>query len=471
MKGSSMRKSDSLKHIPRRTFLAGVGAAAGAGAFLRPLFASAAGASPMRLVVIHRPCGTYETDFFPAGGDATNFTLSPILMPFQALQSEMVILNGITCPRDPGWAGDKHAAGLISLMSGKRAIEIPGTNSGGDPNAKNQCAPSASFDQWMLQKSTALQGTSTASLQSTAYRPSSIGLPNFKVMSYTGINGALFPEARPDVLFSNLFQSSMANLPPDVLAKLKAQKKGVLDFIHKDLTRLQGTVPSSQKAKLDAHLAGIQALETKLAALTPTASTGGAKCAGPAQAALPTPTADLTIDEAQHTAVSQNQLGIIASAFQCDLTRVATFTFAHGNSALRFSKIIPNFGNGGGHHDISHQGDQHASHAAIDAYYSQRVAEFVQLLKSTPDGAGTLLDNTIIVYLNECNVGASHSIENIPLLMFGGKNLGLQRGHFLHFTGRYMNDVWASVATAMGVPSTTWGDTAYSKGPLPGLFA
>ena len=465
-----MRQSDSSKHIPRRTFLAGVGATTGAGALLRPLFASAAGASPMRLVVIHRPCGTYEQGFFPAGVDETNFTLSQILMPFQALQSEMVILNGITCPRDPGWPGDKHAAGLISLMSGHRAIEIPGTNSGGDPNAKNQCAPSASFDQWMLQKSTALQGTSTPSLQSTAYRPSSIGLPNFKVMSYTGVNGALFPEARPDVLFSSLFQSSMANLPPDVLAKLKAEKKGVLDFIHKDLTRLQGTVPSSQKAKLEAHLAGIQALETKLNAPAAMVAAGGS-CAAPSQAALPTPSADLTVDEAQHTAVSQNQLGIIASAFQCDLTRVATFSFAHGNSALRFSKIIPSFANTGGHHDISHQGDQHQSHAAIDQYYSTRVAEFVQLLKGTPDGAGALLDNTLIVYLNECNVGASHSIENIPLLMLGGKNLGLQRGRFLRFGGRYMNDVWASVATAMGVPSTTWGDTAFSKGPLPGLFA
>jgi hypothetical protein len=465
-----MRQSDSLKHIPRRTFLAGVGAAAGAGAFLRPLFASAAGASPMRLVVIHRPCGTYEQGFFPAAGTTTNFALSQILMPLQAVQSEMVILNGITCPRDPGWPGDKHAAGLISLMSGSRAIEIPGTNSGGDPNAKNQCAPSPSFDQWMLQKSTALQGTSTPSLQSTAYRPSSIGLPNFKVMSYTGVNGALFPEARPDVLFSNLFQSSMANLPPDVLAKLKAQKMGVLDFIHKDLTRLQGTVPSSQKAKLDAHLAGIQALETKLNAPVAMAA-AGTSCAAPPQAALPAPTADLTIDEAQHTAVSQNQLGIIASAFQCDLTRVATFTFAHGNSALRFSKIIPNFTNTGGHHDISHQGDQHQFHAMADQYYATRVAEFIQLLKNTPDGAGTLLDNTIVVYLNEVNVGAVHSIENIPLLMFGGKNLGLQRGQFLHFGGRYMNDVWAAVATAMGVPSTTWGDTAFSKGPVPGLFA
>ncbi len=464
-----MTRSDSRKHIPRRTFLAGVGAAAGAGAFLRPLFASAAGASPMRLVVIHRPCGTNEAAFFPTGANQTTFTLPDILAPFSALKDEMVILNGITCPRDPNWAGDKHAAGLISMMSGRRAIEIPGTNSGGDPNAKNQCAPSASFDQWMLQKSPALQGTSTPSLQLTAYRPSSIGLPNFKVMSYTGVNGTLFPEARPDAVFSSLFQSSVANLPPDVVAKLKANKKGVLDFVHKDLTRLQGTVPKSQQAKLDAHLTGIRALETRLNA--PGVSTApGSACTAPSQAALPATTADLTIDEAQHTAVSQNQLSIIVSAFQCDLTRVVTFSFAHGNSALRFSKILPGFANGGGHHDISHQGDQHDAHAAIDKYYSTRVAEFVQKLKDTPDGAGTLLDNTLIVYLNECNVGASHSIQNMPIVLFGAKNLKLQTGRFLQFGGRYMNDVWAAAASAMGVPSPTWGDTAFSKGPVPGLF-
>jgi hypothetical protein len=100
-----MTRSDSRKHIPRRTFLAGVGAAAGAGAFLRPLFASAAGASPMRLVVIHRPCGTNEAAFFPTGGSQTTFTLPDILAPFSALKDEMVILNG----DDVGAAGHRDS--------------------------------------------------------------------------------------------------------------------------------------------------------------------------------------------------------------------------------------------------------------------------------------------------------------------------------------------------------------------------
>ncbi|HXI56005.1 MAG TPA: DUF1552 domain-containing protein, partial [Polyangia bacterium] len=93
-----MKLRDSLKHIPRRTLLAGMGTTA-AGVMLRPLFASAAGASPTRLLVVHRPCGTFLDAFFPAGGDATTFTLPSILEPFAAVKDNMVILNGVNCPR------------------------------------------------------------------------------------------------------------------------------------------------------------------------------------------------------------------------------------------------------------------------------------------------------------------------------------------------------------------------------------
>jgi hypothetical protein len=466
-KGMETREQRGFRHIPRRTFLAGVGTTA-AGTFLRPLFASAAGASPTRLLIVHRPCGTYPIDFFPQSGDATNFTLPSILQPFAPVQDQMTILNGIYCPRDHGWAGDQHGAGLITMMSGKRPIEIPGTSSGGDPNAKNQQAAGPSFDQMMASAATSgLGGTQVPSIQSTAYRPSSIGLPNFKVMSYDKA-GALFPESRPDTLFGNIFAASMPGLSAADLERLRTQNKSILDFVSKDLTRLRGLVPKSQLAKLDAHLDGLTSLEAKLTA----ASTGGAACKGPAQAPLPAPTGDLTIDEAQHQVVAQNQLGIILTAFQCDLTRVATFSFAHGNSALRFSKIIPGFDDQGGtgHHDLSHVQTATALHSQIDRWYSQQLVTMLQAMKATPDGDGTLLDHTLVVYFNECCYGWSHSIENMPLLLFGGKSLKLQTGRHLKLNMRYMSDVWAAIATAMGVPMNTYGDTAFSVGAVSGVF-
>jgi hypothetical protein len=461
-------KQGIFGHIPRRTFLAGVGTTA-AGVLLRPLFASAAGASPTRLLIVHRPCGTFPDQFFPAG-DVTGFTLPPILQPFEPIKADMTILNGIYCPRDHNWAGDQHGAGLMTMMSGRRPIEIPGTSSGGDANAKNQTAAGPSIDQSLVRDpKSGLGGTAVASIQSTAYRPSSIGLPNFKVMSYDA-NGAIFPESRPATVFSNVFGAAMPGLSAADLTRLRTQNKSVLDFVHKDLTRLRTQVPSSQLPKLDAHLDGLTKLEAKLTT-APAGGTGAAACAGPAQGALPDPTGDLTIDEAQHKVVAQNQLAIILAAFQCDLTRVATFSFAHGNSALRFGKIIPGFADTGtGHHDLSHVQTATNLHAQIDQFYSQQLSTMLQAMKATPDGAGTLLDNTLVVYLNECCYGWSHSIENMPLLMFGGKNLKLQTGRHIKFGLRYMNDVWAAVSNALGVPTTTYGDTAFSKGAVTGLI-
>jgi hypothetical protein len=468
-KGETKMKSDLFRYVPRRSFLAGVGTTA-AGSLLRPLFASAANASPTRLLIIHRPCGTFPTAFFPQGGNATTFTLPAILQPFAPLQDQMVILNGIYCPRDHSWAGDQHGAGMITMMSGKRPIEIPGTSSGGDANAKNQMAAGPSVDQFFLQQaSLGFQNAPvSAGIQSTAYPPSSIGLPNFKVMSY-GTAGAMFPESRDSVLFSNIFGGAMANASPQDLARMKAQNTSVLNFVNKDLTRLRGLVPKSQTTKLDAHLDGISKLQARLLA-TPAMPAPGTMCTPPVDAALPDPTGDTTQDEAQHKTLAQNQLGIILSAFQCDLARVATFSFAHGNSALRFSKILPNFTDGAGHHDISHNMGATNEHAAIDTFYSQMMVDFLNKMKATPDGAGTLLDNTIIVYFNECCYGWDHSIENMPVLMFGGKNLKLQTGQHLQFGMRYMNDVWVAIANALGMPMKTFGDTAFSTGAVPGLF-
>ena len=144
-----MNRTIFAKSVARRTLLAGVGAGV-LGSLLRPLQAQEAGAPPTRLLIVHRPCGSVLEKFFPPPGDSHTFTLPSIIASFEPLKSEMVILNGINCPRDPDWPADKHAAALISMMCGKKFVEIPGTDAAGDPNAKNIVAPSATIDQHLL---------------------------------------------------------------------------------------------------------------------------------------------------------------------------------------------------------------------------------------------------------------------------------------------------------------------------------
>lgn len=149
-----------------------------------------------------------------------------------------------------------------------------------------------------------------------------------------------------------------------------------------------------------------------------------------ALAALPTAVAGASLELAQHEATSRQMLQIIRTAFQCDLTRVATFQFANALSGMQFTKIIPGFSVGDGHHDISHQASKgDAAKTAIERFYVGLLTEFLVEMKNTPDGPGTsLLDNTLVFYFTEINDGNEHGWANMPIAIFGGKSFGITGG-------------------------------------------
>jgi len=453
-----MSRTVFAKSVARRSVLGAVGASL-AGLLIRPLQARAANGPPRRLLIVHRPCGTIPENFFPPIGAPKVFDLPAITRPFEPLRSDLVIASGVTCPRDPAWPGDQHAAGLICMVSGKRFIQTPGTSSSGDPNTKQIVAADASIDQYLAAQAPTLSAAGLRSLQSTAYLPSSGGLPSFRVMSYRGTNQPLFPEHDAAALFKSLF----GNLSADDLTR-QDDDKSVLDCVTQDLARLQDLIPASEKQKLDSHLAAIQSLEQNLVA------SGLAACRPPAQLPLPSGDGMQTLDEAQHLALAQNQLGIIQAAFQCDFARVASFTFAHGNSDLRFQKMVDGVPLLGGHHELASDTSAASSITRIDQVYSEQLAKCLQNMKAIPEGNGSLLDNTLVVYLSECGLCVVHGIENMPVLLFGAKNLGLQTGQHLDFGGRYMNDIWSAVCAAFGLDAT-FGDPAFGSGPVGGLFA
>src|SRR5258706_8749350 len=147
-----MNRTIFAKSVARRTALAGVSAGV-LGLLLRPLQAQEAAAPPKRLLIVHRPCGSVLERFFPAVG---SFTLPSIIQAFEPLKSEMVIVNGINCPRDTAWHGDQHAAALIAMMTGKQFTIIPGTDGANDPNTKYIVGADKSIDQYLLGKVPAL---------------------------------------------------------------------------------------------------------------------------------------------------------------------------------------------------------------------------------------------------------------------------------------------------------------------------
>ena len=218
--------------------------------------------------------------------------------------------------------------------------------------------------------------------------------------------------------------------------------------------------PASQKPKLDAHADAIRQLERQLDYHSTSAG-----CVSPA--APPKLTTDV---DSQHEQVGKLQLAITKAAFMCDLTRNITFMWAACNSHVQFGQWLPG-AIGGEHHAISHQGtaESKTTLATIDKFYAQKAADFINELKAVPEGTGTMLDNTLVLYMSEVADG-SHAIKNMPFLLFGGAGGRLKGGRLLRYGGRNVNDLMTSVANAYGVPISAYGDADKNAGPLPDLF-
>jgi hypothetical protein len=497
--------------ILRRSFLAGLGAGAAAN-FVKPLIAQAQSATgaPQRLLMIHRPCGTDMTNWFPAGTAVKGWTPSALGSSFSNLQNDMVLIKGMDCPRVQDWLGDKHGAGMIAMISpspkDKGATDrhnwpvLPGYTQAqqNDTNAKFFTATDESIDQTYLRVIPGLKGALIPSLQLTSSTESADSKtdPCLRVVSYTKAPPTLsypsiaqWPEVRPDVAFKNIFASAMMGMDSAKLARLQAQQRSILDYLSGDLGSLKTRVPSSQVSKVDQHLQAIRDLEMNLG------------MAGSQRACIPPTVSPLqTVNgvpayDASHYQASLDMMNIIKTTFTCDLSRVISFTFGWGNSTMHFSDIFKRVpasdvvkdtkGNmivdTGGHHDISHNGGTGYAEAQyiIDKFYCNVVGKLLTDMKNTPDGmtGGNLLDNTLVVFWNECSVGNPHDVVDMPVAVFGAKFLNLQGGSYLQFgkSARTMADFWVTTSQRWGYKDMTYysaapNDPMWNKGPMPGIY-
>jgi hypothetical protein len=452
-------------HAPRirRRDLLGSGIGAGlASCFLHPLEAFAQSGPPTRVLVIHVPCGTVPSQYFPpAGATETSYQLGTIAAPFAPLKDDMVFFNNVTASRDAGWQGDRHGQGMIAFVTGSRGI-TDGTPLDNDDQFHNITGSDKSIEQILLEKSPLVKGSALGWTALGAYRDSvqngrlypSHGAANWRPLTYLGPNKPVFPEVRPQVAVQNLFGSAMPG-GANAIARQQARRKSILDLVAKDISNLQKQVPASQRPKLDNQLSAIRDLEAQIGAVGPMVCTPPT-LQPPITQVPPGSSSSLRIDAVEHEVVAKEQLAAIKVAFQCDLIRTATFAYAHGNSDIQFGYILPDqVKTMTGHHDISHQTDMTAVgwQAVIHQWYCQKVADFLLDLKNTPDGPGTsLLDNTFVVVFSDICIGNTHSVPQLPVLFFGGRTVRLRTGRYLDMKGRYMNDIWASTLAAFGVP-------------------
>lgn len=224
-------------------------------------------------------------------------------------------------------------------------------------------------------------------------------------MSHRGEPGNLIantPQVNPKLVWQTLFGAFAE--PVDT----RPPRLKVIDAVREDAARLRSTLGTEDQKRLDAHLQGIDELQTKIEAQTPSC-------------ALPSEPTEENVDvggEEPITAVTQAMADLIAYAFVCDITRVATVMFKRFVSSTIFDEVNAT----NEHHSSSHQlgsGWENNYNSGI-VYQVEKLAQLLETFRNTADGpTGNLLDSTIVYASTDVSTGWAHSIARQPIILAG----------------------------------------------------
>jgi hypothetical protein len=452
-----------MKLLRRRDFLGALGASAALAPFLPVLNSraeAAATAFPRRLLLIFTGCGTLENQFWPVG-DGENFTFKPgsITEPLAPFAKKLFFPRGLHRKTSGGGAHEQNigalwtGCGLVSGFGYPRGPSI-------DQVIVNALNPTTAFKSLQF------------GVQCDSFNPGG-NKAVLKCMTYSGSNAALKPEDNPAAMFSKLMLPAGGTPPPGAgvespeLMKLRAKRKSVLDALTGDLKSLAMRVDSDDRSKLEQHLESISAIEKRLQMPDNGPSTGGAGCRAPdlSKAMFNTPAA--LADNANFPAILDVQNRMAVASLACDRTRIASVQWSRSFSPIRHNWV----GVSTDHHTISHHTDAASIEMLhkINRWYGERLAELLTMLNSVPEGNGTLLDNTLVIWGNEAATGL-HSANPGITLVAGGGNM-IKTGRNVDHSANDHSQLLISAAQAVGATSVNHiGDLGMKDGVLPGLL-
>jgi hypothetical protein len=433
------------KHIPRRTFLYGTGVTLALPLLEAMLPAQtplrSAGANPkMRFAGIFFPHGMAPGHWVPRQ-EGSDFEFPFIMEPLQPFRENVVILSGLharSAEPPPGVTGSDHFVAAAYLCATK-----PRKTTGADISA------GTTIDQLIAQKIG--QDTLLPSLQLAVEDPgasSSCGegysCAYTNSISWAAPNKPLPMELNPQVVFERLFGDGS---DPEERAARRRQQGSVLDVVRESLGRMRKDVGPGDRARLDQYAEDIREIERRLEI---------ARKAATDTPAIPLPTGvPESFDE--HIKL---QYDLTALAFQSDVTRVATVLGARDLTNRNYPASGTNTGfHGGSHHAENPQ--RIADYAKINRYHVQMLAYFLDKLKSTPDGDGTLLDHSLILYGSNMGNSNQHQHYDVPHILAGGASGQLKGGRHLAYPSKTVptGNLLLSILDRFGINENHIGDS------------
>jgi hypothetical protein len=440
----------SKKSLSRRSMLRVMGGAVSL-PFLEAMIpaltpvARAASVTPRRFGVVYFPNGAIMQQFTPASA-GKGFQFTPILKPLESFKDSLTVVTGLTRSHPGSQVGDHavSAAGFLTGVWPKRT------------EAEDVLA-NTTIDQVVAQQigqDTPLPSLELATEDFTGY----VGgcSPGFScaymnTISWRTPTTPLPMETNPRAAFERIFGE--AGTSKERLERIQ-QQRSLFDSISEEATTLQRGLGARDRARLTDYLDNIREIERRIQQIERRNDTQ-----------VTSPDRPLGVPDSFDDHVNL-MFDLIAAAWQADVTRVFTFMMSRELS----QRTYPQIGVTEQHHSVSHHQnnpEKVAKMVVVNTYYIQFFARFLEKLRSSEDGGGSVLDHSLIVYGAGMGDSNSHASDPLPLVMAGG-GVGEGHRHIQVPTRTPVGCLWSTVAARFGAPPIPrFGD---GEGTIDGVF-
>jgi hypothetical protein len=440
------------KALARRTFLRGMGAAIGLPLLdsMIPAFAgTTASKTPVRIGWMYVPNGI-DMRFWTPAQEGPLTDLPRILKPLEPVKNDVLVISNLAQnygralfdgPGDHGRAAANYLTGVHVYKTAGADIKL---GISADQVAAKELGRETRLPSLELGLEDGRQAGNCDSGYSCAYTN------NIAWLSETQ---PLPPLIDPRGVFERLFGSGIVESPA-AHARRMSMRRSILDLVTADTKKLETGLGPSDRRKLDEYLSSIREIERQIAKAESDNAEIDPKMDKPYGAPA---------DYGEHFDLMAHMMTI---AMQADLTRIFTWMMAREGSSRPYREI----GVSDGHHPLTHhKGDMTmlGKVTEINCYHLQLFARFVDKLKSTKEGDGTLLDNSMIVYGAGLSDGNAHTHDGLPVVIAGGGGKFLKTGrHVIYQRETPLTNLYISMLDRLGVRPGSIGD---STGPLEGL--
>jgi len=407
------------KAIPRRTFLRGVGATLALPMLdaMTPAFAAAA-TRPTRMAFMQTPNGIFNlrNEWTPKTVGA-NWEMTRTLEPLAAFKDRMLVISGLDSQQAAGLTGEvggDHPRACTAWLTGTHAKMTSGADLRAGISADQIAAKEFGKHTQLASLEMGLESGEVVGACESAY-----GCAYYDTISWRNETTPLPMENRPRAIFERLFGD--AGTDPKVRLALRQEDRSILDAINADVKQMRIKVGGSDRSKIDQYLEAVRDIERRM-------QLAEKQSQGDQEVPLGSPVGAPEVFSDYFKLMAD----LMVVSWQTDMTRVITFQMGHEMSG----RAYPELGFGDAHHPCTHhQGDPEKQEKTtkINGLHTKMLSYYLSRLKETPDGDGSLLDHSMILYgagLSDANL---HLYTDLSLLLVAGGVGGIKGGQHVRY--------------------------------------